>query len=175
MNESNPIEEGMRLVREIESLEQGNKTLAKELRDLESRLLDKKKEAKTFLEDSEEQKKGILEFAGKESDLVQEIEFYESEKRKLDEIYAGVSARYDLDMSVLEGMIKDVGFMKGEIGALIMKMGMLEEEIPDRFRDADNLDKKIKGTFIRALNHLQNRIDVVERNAKVLYYKKEDI
>jgi len=175
MNESNPIEEGMRLVREIESLEQGNKVLAKELRGLEFTLLDKKKEASALLEDSEEQKKSLLDLACKESDLVQEIEFYEPEKRKLDEIYAEFSARYDSNMSVLEGMIKDIGFMKGEIGALIMKMGMLEEEIPDRFRDADNLDKKIKGTFIRALNHLQNRIDVVERNAKVLYYKKEDI
>ena len=175
MNESNPIEEEVRLVRGVESLEQGNKALAKELRDLEFKLLNKKKEANTLLKDSEEQRKYLLEFVDKENDLVQGIEFYASEKKKINEIYAGVSGRYDLNMSVLEGMIKDVGFMKGEIGALIMKMGMLEEEIPGRFRDADNLDKKIKGTFIRALNDLRNRVDVVERKAKVLYYKKENI
>ncbi len=175
MNASNSINEEMNPVREVEGLEQMNKALAKELRDLEFKLLNKKKEANTLLESSEEQKKRLLEFVGRKNDLVQEIELYESEKKKMNEIYAGVSTRYDLNMSVLEGMIKDVGFMKGEIGALIMKMGMLEEEIPGRFRDADNLDKKVKGTFIRALNDLQNRIDVVERKAKILYYKKENI
>jgi len=54
-------------------------------------------------------------------------------------------------------------------------MRMVEEEIPDKFRDADNLDKKITGTFIRALNDLQNRLHTVERKAKVLYYQKENI
>ena len=65
--------------------------------------------------------------------------------------------------------------MKGEIGTLLIKINMLEEEIPDEFRDAENLDKKIKSTFIRAITDLKNRINFVERQAKVLYYKKENI
>ncbi|HIJ35664.1 MAG TPA: hypothetical protein HPP59_00075 [Deltaproteobacteria bacterium] len=161
----------MNLVGEVEGLEQENKTLAATFRSLEFELVKKKREADTLLKTSEEQKKSLLGFISEEGDLVQEIDFYESEKNKMDKIHADVSAKYDANMSVLEGMIKGVGFLKGEIGTLLLKMSMLEEEIPSKFRDADNLDKKIKGTFIRALNDLQNRIDVVERKAKVLYYK----
>lgn len=172
MHESNQTNEGINLENEVEDLDRENKALSRTLRELEFSLVQKKREAETLLKSSEEQKKVLSEFLVEESDLVQEIEFYESEKKKLDEIYSGVSAKYDANMVVLEGMIKSVGFLKGEIGALVLKMGMLEEEIPRQFRDADNLDKKIKGTFIKALTDLQNRIDVVERNAKVLYYQK---
>ena len=163
----------MSLSGEVESLEKDNKALTGELSDLELTLVKKKRTAKALLENSEEQKKSLLALVAEENDLVQEIEFYESEKNKMDEIYADVSAKYENNMKILEDMIKNVGFLKGEIGALVLQMGMLEEEIPERYRDADNLDKKIKGTFIKALNDLQNRVDVVERKARVLYYQKE--
>ena len=160
---------------ELESLEQENKALASQLENLNLRLSEKRKEANMLCESSDKLKKNLMGFISEENDLLHEIEFLESEKVKLVEIYDGIAERYDTNMSVLEGMIKGIGFMKGEIGALIIKTGMLEEEIPDKFRDADNLDKKITGTFIRALNDLQNRLHTVERKAKVLYYKKENI
>ena len=163
----------MSLSGEVESLEKDNKALTGELSDLELTLVKKKRTAKALLENSEEQKKSLLALVAEENDLVQEIEFYESEKNKMDEIYADVSAKYENNMKILEDMIKNVGFLKGEIGALVLQMGMLEEEIPERYRDADNLDKKIKGTFIKALNDLQNRVEVVEKKARVLYYQKE--
>jgi len=149
--------------------------LTGKITDLELTLVKKKREAKTLLENSKKQKESLLELVSEENDLVQEIEFYASEMNKMDKIYADVSAKYEDNMGILEGMIKNVGFLKGEIGALVLQMGMLEEEIPERYRDADNLDKKIKGTFVRALNDLQNRVDVVEKKAKVLYYQKEKI
>jgi len=175
MNKSNLSPERKAFVLKLESLEQENKALASQLKDLEFRISEKKKEANMLSESSDELKKGLMGFISEENDLLHETEFLESEKAKLVEIYEGVAERYDTNMSVLEGMIKDIGFMKGEIGALIIKMGMLEEEIPDKFRDADNLDKKITGTFIRVLNDLQNRLNAVERKAKILYYKKENI
>ena len=173
MNESNPTKENAALTGEVESLEKENKALTGKLSDLELTLVKKKRTAKTLLEKSEEQKESLLALVAEENDLVQEIEFFASEKNKMDKIYADISAKYEDNMEILEGMIKNVGFLKGEIGALVLQMGMLEEEIPERYRDADNLDKKIKGTFIKALNDLQNRVDVVERKAKVLYYQKE--
>lgn len=175
MSKSDLSPEGRMLVLRLEGLEQENKALASQLKDLDFRLFEKKKEANMLSESSDELKKSLMGFISEENNLLHEIEFLESEKAKLVEIYDGVSERYDTNMSALEGMIKDVGFMKGEIGALIIKIGMLEEEIPDKFRDADNLDKKITGTFIRALNDLQNRLNTAERKAKVLYYKKENI
>ena len=175
MNKSDLSPERKTLVLKLESLEQENKALASQLENLNLRLSEKRKEANMLFESSDELKKSLMGFISEENDLLHEIEFLESEKAKLVEIYDGVSERYDTNMSALEGMIKDVGFMKGEIGALIIKIGMLEEEIPDKFRDADNLDKKITGTFIRALNDLQNRLNTAERKAKVLYYKKENI
>ena len=175
MNESNSVKEDVDFVREVESLKNENKALTGKITDLELTLVKKKREAKTLLENSEKQKESLLELVSEENDLVQEIEFYASEMNKMDKIYADVSAKYEDNMGILEGMIKNVGFLKGEIGALVLQMGMLEEEIPERYRDADNLDKKIKGTFVRALNDLQNRVDVVEKKAKVLYYQKEKI
>ena len=175
MSKSDLSPEGRMLVLKLEGLEQENKALASQLKDLEFRLSENKKEANMLSESSDELKKSLMGFISEENNLLHEIEFFESEKAKLVEIYDEVSERYDTNMSALEGMIKDLGFMKGEIGALIIKIGMLEEEIPDKFRDADNLDKKITGTFIRALNDLQNRLNAVERKAKVLYYKKEHI
>ena len=175
MNESNSVKEDVDLVREVESLKNENKALTGKITDLELTLVKKKREAKTLLENSEKQKESLLELVSEENDLVQEIEFYAVEMNKMDKIYADVSAKYEDNMGILEGMIKNVGFLKGEIGALVLQMGMLEEEIPERYRDADNLDKKIKGTFVRALNDLQNRVDVVEKKAKVLYYQKEKI
>jgi len=175
MNKSDLSPERKTLVLKLESLEQENKALASQLENLNLRLSEKRKKANMLFESSDELKKSLMGFISEENDLLHEIEFLESEKAKLVEIYDGVSERYDTNMSALEGMIKDVGFMKGEIGALIIKIGMLEEEIPDKFRDADNLDKKITGTFIRALNDLQNRLNTAERKAKVLYYKKENI
>ena len=175
MNESNSVKEDVDFVREVESLKNENKALTGKITDLELTLVKKKREAKTLLEISEKQRESLLEWVSEENDLVQEIEFYASEMNKMDKIYADVSAKYEDNMGILEGMIKNVGFLKGEIGALVLQMGMLEEEIPERYRDADNLDKKIKGTFVRALNDLQNRVDVVEKKAKVLYYQKEKI
>jgi len=174
MNKSNLSTERKTLVIKLESLEQENKTLANQLENLNLRISEKRKEANMRSESSDELKKSLMDFISEENDLLHEMEFLESEKVKLVEIYDGIAERYDSNMSVLEGMIKGIEFMKGEIGALIIKMGMLEEEIPDKFRDADNLDKKITGTFIRALNDLQNRLNAVERKAKVLYYKKEN-
>ena len=175
MNKSDLSSERKTRVLKLESLEHENKALANQLENLNLRLSEKRKEANMRSESSDELKKSLMDFISEENDLLHEMEFLESEKVKLVEIYNGVAERYDTNMSVLEGMIKDIVFMKGEIGALIIKMGMLEEEIPDKFRDADNLDKKITGTFIRALNDLQNRLNAVERKAKVLYYKKENI
>jgi len=175
MNISDPNPGKKALLLELEGLEMENKALANQLKNREIILFEKKKEANMLAESSSALKESLMEFISDERDLLHEIQFFESEKEKMAEIYNGVSERFDTNMSVLEGMIKDTGFMKGEIAALIMKMGMLEEEIPVKFRDADNLDKKIKGTFIRALNNLQQKINAVERKTKVLYYKKENI
>jgi len=175
MNESSSVKENVDLVGEVEGLNNENKALSWKLTDLELTLVKKKRAAKTLLESSEEQKKRLPALVAEENDLVREIEFYACEMNKMDKIYADVSTKYEDNMRSLEGMIKNVGFLKGEIGALVLQMGMLEEEIPERYRDADNLDKKIKGTFVRALNDLQNRVGVVEKKAKVLYYQKEKI
>ena len=159
----------------LESLDRENKELSNQIKGLESGLFEKKKETDMLAENSDILKKSLMEFISEENSLLHEIDFLDSEKLKLLESYDEVSEKYEINMSVLENLIKDVEFMKGEIGTLLIKTKMLEEEIPDKFRDAENLDKKIKSTFIRAITDLKNRIDTVERQAKVLYYKKENI
>ena len=175
MDKSDLSPERKKLVLKVEGPERENRALAEQLKSLEFRLFEKKKEANILAEKTKGVRETLMRFISEENNLSYQGKFLESEKEKLVGTYDGVSERYDTNMCVLEGMIKDTGFMKGEIGALIMKVGMLEGEIPVKFRDADNLDKKIKGTFIRALNDLQQRVNAVERKAKVLYYKKENI
>ena len=173
MNESSPMNKVVGLVGEVENLEKENKALGVTLGDLEITLAEKKRAAKSLFQSLEGQRQRLLAFVAEENDLLQEIEFYESEKNDVEKIQSDISSKYAANLSVLEGMIKNVGFLKGEIGTLMLQTGMLEEEIPERYRDADNLDKKIRGTFVRALNDLQDKIDIVERKAKVLYYRKE--
>ena len=62
--------------------------------------------------------------------------------------------------------------MKGEMGTLINKMGMLESEVPVKVSDVDNLDEQITGA-IKVLKDLYTRMQGVETKVKTNYYKKK--
>ena len=86
------------------------------LGDMEITLAEKKRAAKSLFRSLEEQRQRLLAFVAEENDLLQEIEFYESEKNDVEKIQSDISSKYAANLSVLEGMIKNVGFLKGEIG-----------------------------------------------------------
>jgi len=163
--------EGTKLMAEVKRLEEENHSLARRLKDLQQKVYEKRRIAKTTSKTSDELKETLARLISEEKTLQNENRFLRSEKAKLVHIHNDVSKRLGADMSALEGTIKDIAFMKGEIGTLIEKKGMLEAEIPLKFRDADNLGEKITGT-LKAMNDLHDRMKAVERNVKLIYYKK---
>lgn len=160
---------------ETGSLKQENRLLAERCKDLNLQLSEKEKEAEKLNKSSSELKKSLLKFVSEENNLQHEIEFLETEKTTLANTYDEVSESLDANMAVLEDMIKDIGFTKGELGTLKVKLDMLEQEIPAKFRDADNLDRKITGAFFTAIEDLSSRMNAVEKKIKILYYKKENV
>ena len=79
-----------KLIAEMKSLEQENHSLADQLKDLNHKLFEKKKEAKKLFENSDESKKSLVRFISEENDLQHEIKFLKSEKSKLIDIYGNV-------------------------------------------------------------------------------------
>lgn len=161
-----------RLVVGIEGLEEENHLMAKSVKDFELQLSKKRRVCQSLYKRSDDLKEELARSLGREHNLLNEIELYESEKARLSDIYSEVSERLRTNVSALESTVNDIGFMKGEVRALMEKMEMLEGEVPMKFKDVDNLDEKISAS-IKALRGLYNRMEGTERDVKISYYKKK--
>jgi chromosome segregation ATPase len=161
-----------RLISGIEGLEEENHLMAKSVKDFELQLSKKRRVCQTLYKRSDELKEEQARSLAREHNLLNEIELYDSEKAKLSDMYSEVSERLRTNVSALESAINDIGFMKGEVRALMEKMEMLEGEVPMKFKDVDNLDEKISAS-IKALRGLYNRMQGTERDVKISYYKKK--
>ncbi len=175
MNESVLNSETKLILSEISSLENENQKLVTQLATLNSELGGKKKSGADLLKKFKTLKEKTATLISEERDLLYQKKFLESEKKQLRDIYNAVSDRYDENMKDLEELMKEVGFMKGEIDTLQSKTQILETELSYKFKDSENLDKRVKVTFFRALNNLQKRINNVQNKAEVIYYKKGEI
>jgi chromosome segregation ATPase len=161
-----------RLVVGIEGLEEENHLMAKSVKDFELQLSKKRRVCQSLYKRSDDLKEELARSLGREHNLLNEIELYESEKARLSDIYSEVSERLRTNVSALESTVNDIGFMKGEVRALMEKMEMLEGKVPMKFKDVDNLDEKISAS-IKALRGLYNRMEGTERDVKISYYKKK--
>ena len=161
-----------RLVSGIESLEEENHSLSRKVKELRRRLSEKRESSRTLNEKSDSRKKKLVGSLAKERILLDEIEFYESEKSRLNNEYQDVSEQLDDNISSLDYTVKSIEFLKGEVKAVMDKMGMIEEEIPLKFDDVENLDKKFSGT-VKTLQGLFDRMQSIEMNAKISYYKNK--
>lgn len=164
--------EKQRLISEVERLEEQNYSMAKSVKDFELQLSEKRRMSQMLFERSDALKKKLIRFLARERGLLNEIDFFESEKARLSDIYSQVSKSLDTNISLLDSTFNDIGFMKGEMRALIEKMGMLEGEVPVKLSDADNLDEKITRA-IKELKNLYNKMQSVERSVKIDYYNKK--
>lgn len=160
------------LVVGIEGLEEENHLMTKSVKDFELQLSKKRRVCQTLYKRSDDLKEKLARSLPREHNLLNEIESYESEKARLSAIYSEVSKRLRTNVSSLESTVNDIGFMKGEVRALVEKMEMLEGEVPVKFKDVDNLDEKISAS-IKALRSLYNRMQGTERDVKISYYKKK--
>ena len=161
-----------RLISRNEGLEEENHLMAKSVKDFELQLSKKRRACQTLYKRSDDLKEELARSLAREHNLLNEIELYESERARVSDIYSEVSERVGTNVSTLEGIVNDIGFMKGEVRALMEKMEMLEGEVPMKFKDVDNLDEKISAS-IKALRGLYNRMQGTERDVKISYYKKK--
>lgn len=173
LDKENLTAERKRLATEVESLEEENHAIAKRAKDLQIELLKKRTTAKESFERSDESNKRLVGPLARERGLLNEIGFFETEKARLSGTYLEVSGRLGANVSELDRTLRDIGFMNGEVRALMEKMEMLEGEVPMKFRDVDSLDDKIKRTS-NALMGCYNSMRRVEITVKENYYKKKN-
>ncbi len=175
MDDSELSAEVKLILSEIQSLEQENSELvgrleteshAREVAVQENRLLQKQ---------FDKARQTMSDIMAQQNDLISQKQFLEAESQDLAQACQRVSNKYDDNMQDLEDLMKDIEFLKGEIDTLQSKAQILEAEIPYKYKDSENLEKRVKVTFFRALNNLQKRISDVQRKAEVIYYQKGEI
>jgi chromosome segregation ATPase len=164
--------EKKKVVSDVERLEDENHLMARSIRDFQLQLSEKRRKSHKLLNRSDALKKKLARLLAQERSLQNEIQFYELEKAKLYDTHIQVSERLRSNISALDTIVKDIDFMKGEMGTLINRMGMLEREVPVKVSDVDNLDEKITGAM-KVLKDLYSRMQGVERNVKTNYYKNK--
>jgi chromosome segregation ATPase len=170
VDRENLAAERKRLVAEVERLENENHALAKRTKALQTGLFEKRATANELFKTSDELMKSLARSLAKKRGLLSEIEFFEAEKATLSNTYLEVSERLGTNVSKIDYTLKDVGFIKGEVRALMDKMELLESEVPMKFQDRDNLDGKIKRTLC-GLKGIYDRVQHVESTLKQNYYK----
>jgi chromosome segregation ATPase len=160
------------LAEETERLEQENYSLLGQVKDLEMQHLEKSSTMQKLNSQLHASKKKLVKPLTEESGYLSEIKFLESEKASLFERHDEASETLNNNMAALGSTIMEIEFIKGEIGILMNKIGMIEDEIPEIFGEIDDLDEKITWAS-KTLTDLYNRMKTVEKDAKILYYEKE--
>ncbi|MBF0467386.1 MAG: hypothetical protein HQK61_00635 [Desulfamplus sp.] len=153
----------------IEALEHKNHLSSRKLNDLDFGITERKKEKQRAEQEAERQNKELIRLLTEESGLANEIEFYISEKKQIMDALEKTAARMESSISAVEKSVRDIGFIRGETGALIEKIGRLENGIPEKSSDIEGLDDSIYGA-IKALRELYVRMHSMEKSAKAHYY-----
>lgn len=153
----------------IEELENINHLSSRKLNDIKFGITEKKREKQRAEQAAEGQNKELLRLLTEEGSLTNEIEFYNSEKQDIFELLEKITARMELSIRAVEKSVKDIGFIRGETGALIDRIGRLESDIPEKSSRVEGLDDSIYGA-IKALRELYTRMRSMEKSAKAHYY-----
>jgi uncharacterized protein YoxC len=161
-----------RVKAEVERLEEENHAIARNANDLQLQLLEKRKKAQTLFQRSDDFKKKLGKLLSRERGLLNEVEYYDSEKVRLSKSNSELSKKLDRNIHALGGNLDTIGFKKGEIKMLIDKMSMLEGDVPEKNRGLDTLDEKIT-VAVKSLRTFYQRMQQVERKVKTNYYYKK--
>ncbi len=166
------VEEKERLASEVGRLEDANHSLARQVMDIQRRVAEKRKTSRLLSQRSDASKQKLVRALTRERNLLNEIDFFKSEKSRLEDIYRDITQRLDANISALDNTFRNIEFIKGELKAVIDKMTMLEQKIPLKFRDVDNLEEQVAGT-VRALQSLFDRMLDIEISLNSSYYKNK--
>lgn len=161
-----------RAVAELRNLEDENHAMARQAKDLQLQLFDRRKVSQRLFQRSEELKKRTVHLLAKENNLLHETRFFESERDRHDADYREASSKLNANMETIAAVLRDIEFLRGETETLMDKTGYLESGVHTRFRDIDSLDEKISDS-LQALEDLYNKLRSVEKNTKTVYYEKK--
>jgi chromosome segregation ATPase len=158
--------------KEIERTTAANTLLTQKIETLEATITQKKLNKQNLIQQLNQCKLETAEPASESKDLEYNIQFLKTEKTRLTKEYQLLKSNLDKNLQTIDSMLKDLGFIKGEIATLIDQVTILEEELPVRIRDADNLDDKITRSTANAITSLYKDMKEIENRAKMSYYKK---
>ncbi|MBF0226369.1 MAG: hypothetical protein HQK76_13020 [Desulfobacterales bacterium] len=165
-------EEIKQIKSDIEKFEESNQSLKNMVNDLQFQISKKKKESERLFKKAEEQKNILLDLRTTENSLLNEINFIEEEKKNSEEIYKNFLEGLDKNILGLEKSSKDINFIKGETGLLIDKMSSLEEKVPEKNYDMENINDTIFGT-VKSLKDIYGKMLNLEKKVKINYYKQK--
>ena len=154
---------------DIEKLESSSHEMTGTLKEMQTIMAQKKNQCQRDFKLSDDLKKKLLRIQTAEQSLLNELDFFESEKLRLEEELKQVNQGLEANIYSLDSSVKDIDFMMGETSTLIEKMNVLEKEIPVKNTDIENLDDIVSGT-IRALEGLYDRMRIIETRVKKTYY-----
>jgi len=166
------FEANSRLVNEIDKLEEENHNLRKEIKDLELKFIEKQKQAAAVNDELENEKGNLANIRAQERAIINELEFYDSEKQRLNTEFLKISNTLDSRLSSLNSLVSKIEFIKGEINTLIEKMSLLENDVPEKYYDVDNIDILFSQT-IKDLQQLHVRTLNMEKKLKIDFYKRK--
>nr|WCC90971.1 magnetosome protein Mad24-2 [Desulfobacteraceae bacterium] len=156
--------------KEVERLETENHFLSHQIHELELTLKQKRDYRQSLLEEHNKTKQMDDDPMSEKKYLENTIDFMIVEKNRLTNEYNKIKQRLNLNLSTIDGLFKELGFIKGEIGTLIVQISMLEEEIPLKLKDVEILDDKISTICVNAIQELYDNLIDVENRAKLSYY-----
>jgi len=170
MTTSTEITQKEQLLREIERLETENHFLSHQIQELELTVTQKRKTNQELIDHMNNKQIIIDDPISEKQFLEHNIEFMNSEKKQLTQEYNTVKDRLNHNLAIIDSLFRDLGFVKGEIGTLIVQISMLEEEIPQKIKDVEILDDKISTICASAIQELYENIKEIENKAKLSYY-----
>ncbi|MBF0209281.1 MAG: hypothetical protein HQK68_00200 [Desulfamplus sp.] len=163
------LKERDKLQSEIEALENKNHLSSRQLHDIKFAIKEKLREKVKAEQRADGQNRELLKLLTEESSLTNEIEFYNSEKADIADVLDKLTLKMESSIRAVEKSVKDIGFIKGETGALIDRIGRLETDIPEKSSHVEGLDDSIFGA-VKALESLYGRMHSIEKSAKAHYY-----
>nr|ASQ41171.1 magnetosome protein Mad24 [Candidatus Magnetananas rongchenensis] len=170
MDKKSLINEKKQLIADIECLESTNHSMARQIKSLQFDLEKNRKRASVLFDKSDETKRDLEKHLAVERGLLSELEFYEAEKSKLSNRYIQVMGNLDTHMESLDNTVSYIDFVRGEIVAIRDKMDFLEDDVPDAYKQVDDIDDLIDQT-VDSLTNLYDKAYHAEKNIKINYYK----
>jgi chromosome segregation ATPase len=159
------------LIKDIEMLEADNEMLSLTIQKLKASLEEQRKTNQTLAADLKQSKEKFIDPEAERKFLQNNIDFLQSEKKRLAQEYIDFKNKLDQQLTIIDKLLKDLGFIKGEIGTLLVQTSMLEEELPVKLKDARILDEKISRSFFSTITELHSTVKTVASKARSSYYK----